>query len=481
MIDRIDMDARLKMRASAMTILGCGLLLIACGHRTTSGSDGGKADGAGPDAAKPPPGTWARCMGGPGQDQANAVLVDGQGEIVVTGAFRGTVTFGNVTLKSKGSEDVFVVKMNQQGVVIWAVSAGGSSRDVGVGIAPDTAGGVLITGTYFNRATFGGRLLKAVGKEDIFVARLDASGGFLWALSVGGNQGEVSGGIAGAGNGESQITGAFGGTASFGAKKLTSLGKEDVFVVRVSDTGKVAWVAQAGGTGSDVATGIAERPGGGAVIVGTFTGKPSFGSKKLSSKGQRDLFVAQIDDTGTFSWASGGGGKSSDVAQAVAVDGGGNITVVGHFLSQTTLGVQTLTSAGNEDVLLLKVDPQGKFVGARSAGGTGSDIATGVAIGPGGESLLTGWFQDKAKFGNKELTSSGDYDVFVARTSAAGDFDELVGGGGAGEDMGRAVTLAIDTPLVVGSTSGGGSFGVETLQSRGASDALVWKVAMGGK
>ena len=99
---------------------------------------------------------WALKAGGSsGDDRSNDVAVDSNGDIYVTGAFEQTATFGSTTLTSAGDTDIFVAKMNSTGYWFWAVQAGGSNQDIGEGIALDSSGNVFVTGTFQNSAQFG--------------------------------------------------------------------------------------------------------------------------------------------------------------------------------------------------------------------------------------------------------------------------------------------------------------------------------------
>jgi hypothetical protein len=163
------------------------------------------------------------------------------GSSYVTGYFGGTSTFGSTTLTSKlGSEDVFVAKLDSTGKWMWAVSAGGTGTAGGLGISVDSAGNSYVTGDFGfdfsapGTASFGSTTLTSNGKWDVFVAKLDSTGKWLWAVSAGAGDDDFGRGISVDGAGISYITGSFDGTASFGSTTLTSKGSEDLFVWKVN-------------------------------------------------------------------------------------------------------------------------------------------------------------------------------------------------------------------------------------------------------
>ena len=92
---------------------------------------------------------WAIKAGDSSNDIGYGIASDGAGGALVTGAFQGTATFGSsITLTSSGFSDAFVMRVDSTGNVTWAIKAGGSSNDIGYGIASDGAGGALVTGAF---------------------------------------------------------------------------------------------------------------------------------------------------------------------------------------------------------------------------------------------------------------------------------------------------------------------------------------------
>ncbi|MDP4934566.1 MAG: hypothetical protein NWR30_07640, partial [Salibacteraceae bacterium] len=97
---------------------------------------------------------WIQKAGGITIDEASDIALDNSGNTYTVGYFTGTANFGSTTLNAQGSTDIFLLKTNNQGLIQWAVSAGGTSSDKGLAIAVDNAGNSYITGFYNGTVMF---------------------------------------------------------------------------------------------------------------------------------------------------------------------------------------------------------------------------------------------------------------------------------------------------------------------------------------
>jgi hypothetical protein len=192
---------------------------------------------------------WVRTFGGPLTDYALAVAAAGVGDLVVTGAFSGTVVFGGgepaetALTSDSDSNDVFVARLAFDGTLVWARRAGGPGDDVGQGVAVAADGRVLVTGRFRGPAVFGPgeaaeTTLPTDGSSlDAFVAEYAAGGALLRARSAGGPGADEGLGVAAASDGRALVVGTYEATADFSAfgapQPLVAAGQEDVFVARL--------------------------------------------------------------------------------------------------------------------------------------------------------------------------------------------------------------------------------------------------------
>jgi len=380
---------------------------------------------------------------------------------------------------------------------LWADGTGSNSNAEAHAVAADGAGNVLVTGFFTGTNFIGNTNLVSIGAEDIFVAKFDPAGNFVWARRAGGTGYDEGRGIETDASGNIYVTGLFQNTAAFGATNLTSSGQSDVFIAKYDPAGNLIWVLDAGGKDYDEAHAIAVDAQGNAVITGYFDATATFGGFSLpNTSGSDNIFVAKCSSAGKFLWAQGAGGSQDDVGNGIALDGATNVYVTGYFSGTATFGTTNLMasgSAGLPDVFLAKYNPAGNLVWVRQAGGTNDDEGNAIAADVGGNVSLTGKFSGAATFGNTNLVGNGT-DIFVARYDAAGNFQWARWAGGANViygDAGFGITTDISSNVfVTGYFSGTAAFGNTNLTSAGFDDVfcskydstgnLLWVRAAGG-
>ncbi|MDP1725134.1 MAG: SBBP repeat-containing protein [Bacteroidota bacterium] len=166
-----------------------------------------------------------------------------------------------------------------------------------------------------------------------------------WATYYGGSNDDYSNGIAVDGSGNSIITGgtySTSGMAASGAYQVSYGGSKDAFIVKFNTAGARQWATYYGGNGSDEGSGIAIDGSGNIVIIGTTTsisGIATSGAYQTSFGGTDDAFIAKFNASGARQWASYYGGSGSDQGNEIAVDGSGNSIITG--LTASTSGIAT--------------------------------------------------------------------------------------------------------------------------------------------
>ncbi len=263
---------------------------------------------------------WAKRLGGAGREESHSIAVDAGGNVYTTGYFQGTADFNpdpavSNNLTSAGSNDVFVSKLDSSGNFVWAKGMGGSANDEGNSVVVGASGNILTTGIFEGLADFNPdpavtNNLTSAGGRDIFISKLDASGNFVWAKSMGSTGNDVSNSIAVDAAGFVYTTGYFAGTADFNpdpavTNNLTSAGSVDIFISKLDAAGNFVVARQMGGGGIDVGKGLVLDTARNIYITGDFRATADFdpdpaATFNLTSAGIADIFVVKLSQAATL-------------------------------------------------------------------------------------------------------------------------------------------------------------------------------------
>ncbi len=385
---------------------------------------------------------WAERYGGSGNESAAAVTTDAWGNVYAAGYFSSaSFNFGFYPMNNAGSgfNDVFLVKYDPNGNVLWATSFGGSDDDYATAVSTDRWGNVFIAGYFFSSSiTIGSTTLTnsgSIDSSDMYVAKFDSLGNFKWARKAGGDKDDRINSMKTDISGNVVVTGSFQSPyLAFPPGKDTvrnaaATGVDQVFIIKYDSLGNYVWSAGAGGVGYDYGYAVATDPGNNIYVTGAFNSSTiTFGDTVLNitpgSAGLDDMFVVKYDSTGKVLWARSGTGIGNDIPTAAGADNYGNIYVTGKFSSSTlTFGSTTLTNAGGYDIFLVKYDLFGDFKWAKSNGGTADDIPHAIAIDDSFDVALAGNFASATlPFGTSTLSydGSGLSALFIGKYDSLG-------------------------------------------------------------
>ncbi len=243
---------------------------------------------------------WTNSAGGSERDVANGLIVDKQGNCYITGYFKKTAYFGPYSVTSKGGSDIFIAKLDNNGNWAWVTSAGGSDNDGGQSIVIDRDGNIYITGFIRTTAQFGSERHTVKGNSiytDMFIAKADKNGKWLWAKNAGGIGDDTGNGIVIDNEKNIYVTGSFALDVDFGSQTIKSAGEEDVYIAKADPQGNWIWSVSAGGDSYDVAEDITMDDEGALYIAGYFKKNAKFGeSFSVFVEGERDFFVAKLKE-----------------------------------------------------------------------------------------------------------------------------------------------------------------------------------------
>lgn len=358
---------------------------------------------------------------GAGASAGTALGVDRSGNVVIGGYFSGTVDFdpgaGTLSTTAIGSTDAYLLKLSANGSLIWLRQLGGTSTEGVLWLTIDDQDNILATGHFNGTADFDGTALvsnlTSAGGADIFVIKLNNAGDLRWAKRMGGLTDDWGYGICTDKNGNVYTTGQFFNTVDFDPgpgtfNLVTSPYYRDIFVSKLDSAGNFRWAGQMGDpTTDDIGYGIAVDAAGNMYTTGSFGGvsdfDPGTGTSYLTASGGTfDGYISKFDSTGAFVWVKQiGGSAGSDGGRSITLDTFGNIYSIGSFNGTVDLdpgtGINNLVAASTQyDAYISKLDAGGNFVWAGQVGGTGSDPGYAISLDKQGTIYTSGVFQGTA-------------------------------------------------------------------------------------
>jgi hypothetical protein len=394
-------------------------------------------------------------------------------------------------------------------VLHYATYLGGSSMDVGTAIAVDLAGNAYVTGwtessdfpvQAAEQATIGGRV-------DAFVAKIDPSGSaVLYSTYFGGGDDDSDGftGIAEAGAGiavdplgQASVAGHTRSSdfpITAGAYQTTYGTGGDAFVAKFNASGStLVYSTYLGGSGYDVATGIAIDPSGNAYVAG-FNYQGQFpttpGASQEATGGSYDAFISKLNPTGSaLAYSTYLGGLGDDTAAGIAIDPMGNALVTGSTNSPNfpLQSAQQGVFGGYYDAFATKLNATGSaLVYSTYLGGSGIEHGRGIAVDASGNAYVagqTGSSDFPTTPGAYQTTYGGAEDAFVVKIAPSGSVVYSTYVGGSGVDAANAI--AVDpsgNAYVTGNNYLGGFPTLDPLQGPypPSFDAFVAKFASNG-
>lgn len=272
--------------------------------------------------------------------------------------FQGIITVESTTLSTFGGSDIFITKLDPDGNLVWLRQTGSASNghlELGREIDTDAAGNSVVTGIFRGPAMFDSINVSSGGDDEAFVAKYDTNGNTLWvrtSVGPGNNQGQ---GVGFDGSGNVYFSGHFEGSASFDASMLTSVGGQDVFLVKYDAMGNRIWTAQLGTPSDDADAQVAVDWFDHPHVIGRSQDPGSLGVLGGTSYGGSDMVAAKFDPDGVLQWVKSAGSALDDIGLDIAVDDPEAVYVAGRFEDVAMFDDIILTSFGGNDIFLAKL------------------------------------------------------------------------------------------------------------------------------
>jgi hypothetical protein len=457
--------------------------VVGVGSGTTSGTSATGSSSSGMMMSCDPapttgPHTWSSNYGDAAAQYGLAITHDATGNVIIAGAFSGTVTFGANTLTSAGNSDIFVAKFAPDGAPIWAKSFGDGKDQSARAIAADAQGNVVVVGQFVGSVNFGGSSFTSVGPnfDDAFIVKLGPQGNHLWSKKFGDINSQVPHGVAVSATGDIAMVGDFQTNMTFDAIAINSAGDTDAFVAVFDSAGNAKWAKAFGDVAAQSAHAVAFDATGNVLVTGDTLGGVDFGQGAQALVGTDNAWVAKLTGVGAITWGKLYGDTKSS-GEGIAADSSGNVFVAGDHEGKIDFGGGALDNSFGPNVFVAKLDPAGKQVWSHTYGDSMSQHAKGLSVDGKGHAVVVGSFSGAIDFGKGKIASGGGVDGFVAKLDTQGCGTWQKGFGDTSFQSASGVSAdATGNVVITGSIAGTANLGGAVLTASG-DDVFVAKFA----
>lgn len=349
---------------------------------------------------------WNKTYGGSKDDRGQSLVQTKDGGYALTGYAMSDDGDGS---NNEGFHDNWIVKVDALGTIEWEKSFGFSGHDHSYDILQTEDDGFFFTGflditsARADGNTEKGNSLTRHGVGEFWGTKIDANGNLEWRGYYGGTNNDRSHAVVRSDDGGYVMSG-FTESSDFDINN--SRGSYDFWVVKIDNTGNLAWEKSFGGTGIERAQDIAKTDDGGFVIAGsTFSTDVDI----AKNNGESDIWLIKIDALGSLVWESTFGGTQFDAAQSVSPSNDGGFIIVGNSKSADK---DANANAGENDIWLIKTDAKGNMTWQKSFGGAGLDYGFDVIETDQGSIVLVG---ETASTNFSNLQNKGKSDVVVMK------------------------------------------------------------------
>jgi formylglycine-generating enzyme required for sulfatase activity/uncharacterized protein YjbI with pentapeptide repeats/alpha-tubulin suppressor-like RCC1 family protein/N-acetylneuraminic acid mutarotase len=299
---------------------------------------------------------WVRPISTSAWSSAADICTDDDGNTYITGYVYGSPKVGNDTIGGKGWYDAFLAKIDKDGNWQWAVSAGSGSGDFGNAVTLDSAGNVYWAGNFRNTVSFGSTTLTSRGGGDvngggdIFIAKLDSSGNFLWAKRAGSaNENslrEMPTNLVTDAQDNVYLSGYISGDSDFGDLSVDSRGGQDGFLAKLNPSGDWQWVRIVGGSGDESISALEYLNDNTLVVAGSFSDNITLNNgTTLFPSANSDSYILTYNTSGELLDLDTLKNSGSINISSSTVNSDGNIIFGGTFTGDFNYANQTHRSA----------------------------------------------------------------------------------------------------------------------------------------
>ncbi len=411
---------------------------------------------------------WDKTLGSQNWDELHVLLPTPDGGFLLGGNV--TAAGGEVTGQAFGYNDYWLVKTDAHGKKIWDKTYGGTGDDRLWQILPLADGGYLLGGSSSSGIS-GNKYSSGRGKQDFWLVRVSETGEKLWEKTIGGSQRDECFVLREFPD-ATFLVGGWTASGADGDKTSDSLGVYDIWILKMDKAGNILRQRQLGGPQLDNLYDAAPTPDGGFLLGGSSaSGKTA--TKSQDCRGYSDYWVIKINEDLESEWDARFGGSDVDQLEKIVPLHDGNFLLLGASMSPKS-GDRTAKNFGSFDFWALKINPLGQKLWDTSYGGSGFDGGTAALETPAGNLMFLGTSSSPPS-GMKQSPNYGGYDYWLIRADSLGNVFWEKSYGGPKSDAATELLQLPNGAMVLGGHSESPAGGFKSENPRGYNDFWLLK------
>ena len=412
---------------------------------------------------------WQKTIGGSDTDFSTAFEVTSDGGFIIGGYSNSNIS-GEKTENSNGGTDIWIVKLDGSGNIMWQNTIGGSGNDSLLSIKQTSDGGYIV-GAGSDSNISGDKTENSRGGLDYWILKLDSFGNISWQKTYGGAQPEFDTYVVETSDG-GYFVGGYSDSDVSGDKTDPTNGQRDFWPLKLDSSGNIIWQKSIGGSLVDRPQAAFQTADGG-FIMGGFSTSGISGDKTQANQGVTDNWIVKFDDSGNVEWDKTYGGNDSDVFRNMVQTADGGYLLGGYSKSNIS-GDKIENSQGDYDYWILKLDGSGNLDWQNTIGGSGIDYVRDVKQLADNSFMIAGYSNSNIS-GDKSENSNGGYDYWLVKLDTSGNIISQNSIGGSGDESGPYVLPTPDGNFSMFCSSTSNISGDKSENSRGLDDYWVFK------
>ena len=359
---------------------------------------------------------WVTSLSGNGSETVSALTIRIDDGPVVCGHFQNDLSIGNLAEQSIGNTDAFLVGLDGSGEEQWILTGNSVGANKSTGVSTDLENNIYWAGEYWFDTVFGNLTLSTLkSSKAIFILKANPSGEPIWAKSIEGTGNKILGAMTTDAEGNSYLSGNFSDSLFVEDTGLLASAEKDFFIIKISPSGDLLWVKQAGISG-EIQPRRMSTQNDLIVVTGSMRGSFDFGIDTIQNNtNDSDAFLVAYDSNGEVNWGRKIGGVNEQAGSDVGFDDHGNIYAVGSFFGLIRLGTDLEIQSPNlnDNLYFIKYNTLGFPMAARSIGDLEIELSESLVF-ANDRFYWSGFFKNNFEVDGFSLEADGDgFNTFI--------------------------------------------------------------------